>query len=176
MKRSLYIVCLVLLSIAARGTDYVPTTHYFQNMVPSQLLFTNNSHTGTVPSDGTVYDCANGAVFESYNSQVCIKIPRNDEVIISPAKERLSHFVVHHNAIGSELSQVQISISTDGENWTVVPDEQLIKYTNSIEATSLNGDYYIKLKNKYSTNAKIVYINEIVYYTSSCHCLRVVSE
>ena len=174
MKKLLVIACLTAFSLTMWGTDVIPTTHNFGSSTTS-ITYTGNT-VAKMDADGTVYTCSGGALFEG-NNGVCIKMPQYSEVVVSPAREGLRHFTVTHDNINNENSNVQLSISTDGSSWTVIStDVARTKTSASVNSYTLNGNYFVKLKNMYDSSLKIVYIRTITYYTEPCHCLQVVSE
>lgn len=179
MKKYVFLVCFSVLCLAARGVEYINTTHTFNTTGavswPDVGGGVRNYHIGTMTADGTVYTCSGTATFTDYANAggICIMIPSTKEVVVSPTIARLSHFQVFHYP---NLVSLQISVSTNnGSSWTVVPDGQLTKRTGSTEVTGLDGDYQIKFKSTSGT----IYLKYIYYFTTpmpDCGCFPYVPE
>ena len=169
MKRSVFIGCLLLLSLAARGYDN--TTHNFNTATSAVMTLTSGNKIGTM-SDGTIYSCMKNATF-TINSDaggLCIKLIQGDSVIISPPKVGLRELIVNHYPSNIVL---QVAISTDSLTWTPVG----VQRTSSVRATGLSGDYYVKIKNTFSPKTEI-YVYAVDYWTEpqNCNCFPYVPE
>lgn len=173
MKRIVFIACLLLSCLAMHGV--VTTSHVFNSTDPANKIvsFADNYKQATM-TDGTLYTCS-GAEFANV-SGICIDIPRNGVVVVSPARQGLRSFTVTHNSL-SGGANMSVEISTDNVTYTAIPEGQLNRQSTFVEASGLSGDYYIRLTNTYTPNTHI-YVTIMNYQTEpepeSCRCLRVV--
>lgn len=162
---------LLLLTLLVRADDYITVTHNFKAKASAKdIAFTGSNKIGTIKSDGTTYTCSSGAAFDFYSTILSAILPKDEEIVVSPAINRLSHFQVVYYA---NSPTIEISLSTDGSSWTPVT-ENITSGSGYHEVSSLFGNYYIKVKNTTST---ILYIQEFTYYSHpDCGCFPYVPE
>lgn len=175
MKRSIFIVCLLILSLVARAT-VTTTQHNFEETAANGGIarYENSNKTG-ITSDGTTYTCSAGATFapNPIGDKVCISIPKNGVVIVSPPREGLKLFTVTHNYVSGGVT-MNLFVSTDLDTWIPITTG-ISKSDYTITASSLSGNYYIKLVNAYST-ATTIYVRFMTYETEPCpNCFPVVA-
>lgn len=165
MKRSIFIVCLLILSLVARGVE-----HHFNDAAGTTLTWKNSDYTIGYMSDGTIYTCRGGAYVKFVNKAeaggICIDMKAyGDSVIISPAKRGLQEMNIYHYP--SSAVTMQVAVSTDSISWSPVSSTQKTGY---VEVTGLNGNYFVKLKR---TGGSEFYITGITYTLSdpcpNCH-------
>ena len=175
MKRIFNTLCALLVCVACFA-ELTSTLHNFESSDPSiGPTGYEESYTICHMGDGTTYTCKSGAVFaiNPSTSAVCISIPVGGVVEVSPAREGLTSFTVTHNSI-SGGANMKLYTSTDGDSWTEIPEGQLDRKNDHVEATNLSGNCYVKLEN--TAVSGTIYVRFITYYTNPCHCLKVVSE
>ena len=177
MKRSIFIVCLLILSLVARATVTTTQHNFEETAANGGIARYENSYKTGITSDGTTYTCSVGATQFATNpvgDKVCISIPQNGVVIVSPPREGLKSFTVTHNNVSGGVT-MNLFVSTDEETWTQIPVGQISKNNYSITASSLSGNYYIKLVNAYTTTTTI-YVRFMTYETEPCpNCFTVVT-
>lgn len=166
MKRSIFIVCLLILSLVARGVEH----HFNEGAIASFLI----NYTKAITTDGTIYTCTGNAAFTNAtiggkDYGIYLKIPQNSAVIVSPAKQGLNEIIIHH--ISNTVS-MQVSVSTDSISWTPVAGTQ---NTKNVTVEGLSGNYYVKMTNTYGSNTDIQ-VTEMEYYMTTCpNCFTVVA-
>ena len=173
MKRIVFIACLLLSCLAVRAL--IPITHDFTTDAGTKLTWRNSVYTvGYYDEDGVVYTCTN-ATFTTSGSPATFYINMSYNGIVEVSQiSGLRSFTIQHNTVPDGIG-MNILISTDGAKWSLIPEAQLSRQNSYIEATGLNGDYYIKLQNTHGSAVRILQLN---YQTEpepeSCRCLRVV--
>lgn len=163
MKRSIFIVCLLILSLVARATD---VEHDFRTAGASLTLKSGNK-IGCL--DDIVYTCFGSSTFtyEDGAGGICIKISKGDSIVISPAQNGLQQLVISNYPRNISM---QVSISTDSIAWTPVAGTQVEWYKT---ISGISGNYYVSIKNTYSAP---IFIPEIVYTLNPCpNCHPVVA-
>ena len=167
MKRSLFILSALFLAFLVHADDYITVTHTFNTEV---ITYSSQNKVGEM-SDGTVYTCNGTAKFVNDDSYgICIKIPNNNYVIVSPPRGRLSHMTF---SLISGYGSLDVYVSRDNSTWTEVPIEA--RYAGSVltVAAALFGDYYVKLVGKTST----AYLLSSIYYSHpDCGCFPYIPE
>ena len=174
MKRSVFIGCLLCLSLTVRGVEH--TGHNFNTATSATLTLSGGNKVGTMVADGTVYTCMGATgTFASVPAQggICISLQRLDSVVVSFANDGLRYFNITH---GSYTGTMSIFVSSNGTSWTSTEIAGSSTATTTV-IENLNGQHYIKIKNTSSAN-NILYIKYIDYWTEpqNCNCFPYVPE
>lgn len=180
MRRTLFLTYALLFALLVHAEGYSFFTHNFNTAAgstPATIKITNKNTIGTM-SDETVYTCYGSAKFMNADGSqpgagICIEIPQNDSVIVSPPIERLSHMDI---AVIPGYDSLDVYVSLDKSAWTIVPVSRNASLgTASVEPATLYGNYYVKLVAKPAR--KNAYLKWIKYYTHpDCGCFPYVPE
>lgn len=173
MRSNFVIVCLLCLNLMAYGVE---TDHDFDAATKNSTLTwsqngaPNDYHVGYM-SDGTVYTCSGGNnTFTAANlggglATICIQLKPSGYVVVSPAREDLTSFIISHSPSTVNFS---IAVSTDGNApWTSVNELGTVGTSAGAIDVGLRGNYFIKITNNANTDA---YIKEMFYYTDPVSC------
>ena len=169
MKRSLFILSALFLAFLVHADDYITVTHNFRTEV---ITYSSKNKVGEM-RDGTVYTCNGTATFTNkYPYGVCIEIPNNNYVIVSPPRERLSHMTFSLIS-GAGYGSLDVYVSRDNSTWTEVPIDSRNAVSVVTVTAALFGDYYVKLVGKTST----AYLLSSTYYSHpDCGCFPYIPE
>ena len=157
MRRTISIfVCLCAVSLSVMAEEI---THDFHTDSGKTLAFTGTK-IGTY-SDGIVYTCNGSAEFgvRSLGNPICVIIPQNDSVIISPAITGLTEMRI--TTYYTPTVTLGVKVSTDSINWV---DQGTYSATTSSQAvvTLSKGNYYVSIKNVTSPSS-VAYVRRMYY-------------
>lgn len=178
MKRILFILNALFFAILVHADDYTTVTHNFKTAMtpPRTMEILSGNKVGRM-SDGTVYTCYGTATFFDgddilWGTGICIKIPKNNYVIVSPPRERLSHMTFSLIS-GSGYGSLDVYVSPDNSTWTAVPIASSSEGNVVTVTAALFGNYYVKLVGK--TND--AYLKTSIYYSHpDCGCFPYIPE
>lgn len=171
MKRILFILNALFFAILVHADDYTTVTHNFGT---ATITYSPGYKVGEM-SDGTVYTCYGTATFFDgddilWGTGICIKIPKNNYVIVSPPRERLSHMTF---SLISGHGSLDVYVSRDNSTWTAVPIASSSEGNVVTVTAALFGNYYVKLVGK--TND--AYLKTSIYYSHpDCGCFPYIPE
>ena len=174
MKRYWLLAIMSAICLSAGADESVE--HFFPSHGGSRLIWIGSDYTVGYYGD-TLYTCTGDATF-AYVAEaggICIQVPENGTVTVSPAMVRLREVYIKHypNSVTMEVYK-----SSDNLTWTQITGEGNIDPTSgTMRVLSLGGNtYYLKVVNKAKSN---MYIKGFTYYTdpapdpSSCNCFPV---
>ena len=167
MKRILFILNALFFALLVHADDYTTVTHNFGT---ATITYSPGYKVGEM-SDGTVYTCYGDATFtydEKYG--IGIKIPKNNYVIVSPPRERLSHMIF---SLIPGSGSLDVYVSPDNSTWTAVPIASSSEGNVVTVTAALFGNYHVKLVGK--TND--AYLKTSIYYSHpDCGCFPYIPE
>lgn len=167
MNRLRAILCigLTLCAVLCRAERTV-VTHAFDSLKqPAELELLSFNKVGKTPL--LTYTCYNSAAFGNVSYQICLKLTKSGDSIITTRVEELEEIQIYHSISGNASGIMDVYISKDSARWEKLTGDS-IRYINGSTTCSFpKGSYFIKWRSKKSS---AVNMQSITYYLNECNC------